>query len=175
MATKESERVAEHRKKNFDRISLLLEKGGRQLVKVLALREDCTSAELCRRAILSRAGLRIFPFPDQIEQLDGVETQKQAQAAIMRLQGSEMASETVQHIIDNLSAEPSTGQFVAILSESDIADLSFAMKQIQAAIKAAQQNTKKETVTVGLSGRSVGVLRRFMANLVDKEKSLTKY
>lgn len=172
MATKESERVAEHRKRNFDRISLLLEKGGRQLVKVLALREDCTATEIFRRAILARAGLRIFPFPDKIKQLEEVETQSQARAAIMRLQAAEMGSEVVQHIIDGLSSEPSTGQFAAILSESDIADLTFAMKQIQASISTAQndtkRNTKKETVTVNLSGRSVGVLRRFMANLVEK-------
>ena len=175
MATKESERVAEHRRKNFDRISLLLEKGGRELVRVLALREDCTGAELCRRAILARAGLRISPYPGQIQKLEEVQTQQQAQAAIMRLQGSEMASETVQHIIDNLSSEPSTGQFVAFLSKADIAELSFAMQQIQSAISAAQKNTKKETIAVKLSGQSVGVLRRFMANIVDKKLITPKY
>ena len=175
MATKESERVAEHRRKNFDRISLLLEKGGRELVRVLALREDCTGAELCRRAIIARAGLRISPYPDQIQKLEEVHTQQQAQAAIMRLQGSEMASETVQHIIDNLSSEPSTGQFVAFLSKADIAELSFAMQQIQSAISATQKSTKKETIAVKLSGQSVGVLRRFMANLAEKESTTTIY
>ena len=70
MATKESKRVDEHRRKYFDRISSLIEKGGNALINTLAIREGVTKAEVIRRSILARAGLRYMPFPDDLKALE---------------------------------------------------------------------------------------------------------
>ena len=167
MATKESLRVAAHRDKYCDRLSLTMERGGKELVRVLTLRDDCTITEEFRRAILNRAGLRVMPYPDQLEQLKEVEMPKEAHAAIMRLQDAETASTSRQHIVDSLAAEPSTREYKAILRDSDTVDLYAAITQIKMALDSAMIIDHRQPVSFELSGRGLCALRRLLANVID--------
>ena len=61
MAKKESKRVMAIRQRDYDRISFTTPKGLRYLVRAQALREEVSSAEMMRRAILARCGLVSIP------------------------------------------------------------------------------------------------------------------
>ena len=89
MPTEESKRVMNQRKANYDQISFLIETGGRELIRVLALREGCSGSEVIRRAVLARAGIRQLPYPDKLQMLDGVSNAKDAETAIGELQKAE--------------------------------------------------------------------------------------
>lgn len=89
MATKESKRVIKQRKQNYDRFSVLTEKGGNQILRVLALREGVSIAEMIRRAILARGGLRMLPYPDTLADLEKVTTKEEAEAALVMIQERE--------------------------------------------------------------------------------------
>jgi len=181
MATPETERVNKHRKNNFDRIYLLLEKGGGKLAKALALREGVSVAELCRRALYARGGLRAMPYPDALQAMGEPETKEEARAAIYRLQAAEEATEIVKHIMDGLSAEPAAKRFETVMTSADIAEFQEAVRRITAAIDTAKETepdaqtitddnqTIKNPVKVKLTGREIGILRRFLANIEDTE------
>lgn len=87
MATKESQRTMKSRRAH-DQVSFLMGKGGRELLRVLALRggKDYTAAEVLRSAVLVTAGLRKMPSAADLADLRTVTTPAEAEAAIMRLQ-----------------------------------------------------------------------------------------
>lgn len=177
MATPETQRVNKHRRNNFDRVSILLEKGGSKLAKVLALREGVSVAELFRRALYARGGLRSMPYPDTLEKIGEPQTQAEARAAVYRLQASEESSEIMRHVMDGLSAEPPAKQFETVMTAADIAEFSEAVRRITAAIDNAKDTEPdaqtitdenqilKNPVKVNLTGREIGILRRFLANI----------
>lgn len=171
MATKESKRVNTHRRKNFDRVTILVEKGCTRLLHIAALREGVSMTEMIRRAIIARCGLRVMPYPDQLAELDDVTTPEEARKAILRLQAHETSSEIIQHLIDKLSPEPRDAQFLATMGQADIHDFRNAVKQINTAIDAEEpeDNVFAEPVTVKLSGLEVGVLRRMLANMIPQD------
>lgn len=168
MATEETKRVDRHRKENFDRVSLLVEKGGRRLLQAMAIREGVSMTEMLRRAILARAGLRMMPYPEKLEELAGIETEEEAQAAIRRLQAHEMSSEIIQHLIDVLSPESDETGFSVRMDHADIFEFRDAVAKIDKAIQAQhpQDHPAAPPVTVHLTGREVGILRRFLANII---------
>lgn len=61
MAKKQSQRVMEQRKRDYDTIGFVIPKGGKHLLRAQALREGVTAAETMRRAILARCGLESMP------------------------------------------------------------------------------------------------------------------
>lgn len=88
MATKESERVARIRKRDYDRISFVMEKESRYLIRAQALREDVTSAEVMRRAILARCGLDAMPDTSTplYQAIKDAEIRPEAEEAVVKLQ-----------------------------------------------------------------------------------------
>ena len=166
MPTEESKRVDAHRRKNFDRLSVLIEKGGRELYRVLALREDCSTTEMIRRAVLARAGLRVLPYPDQLEELKTVETYRDAHTAIRRLQHREEANEIIDHLLQELGGEAATADYDITLDHSDVCEIREAMRKISAAIgEDLPPDDFAPPVTVRLKGRDIGVIRRMLANI----------
>lgn len=168
MATKESDRVQKQRRENYDRVSVLIEKGGKHLLRVLALREGVSIAEMIRRAVLARGGLRMLPYPATLEKLETVTTQEEARAAVYRMQNDEEASEIIRQVTSALAGEPENAEYTTTaLSHADIANFKHAVQRIEAAIKAEnpEDSVFAPPVTVKLYGREIGILRRMLANI----------
>lgn len=91
MAKKSSERVMSRRKRDYDRISFVMEKESRYLIRAQAIREDVTSAEVIRRAVLARCGLDRMPdtTTPQYQDIKNAEIRPEAEEAISKLQESE--------------------------------------------------------------------------------------
>lgn len=173
MAKSITERVDKYRKANFDHVSLLVEKGGRRLLHAMAIREGVSMTEMVRRAILARAGLRMMPYPEKLEELDGIETEEEARVAIRKLQHHEESSEIIQHLIDVLSPESDGTGFSVRMDHADIFELRDAVARINAAIEAEgpPATPMDDAVTIRLTGREVGILRRFLSNIIpDREE-----
>ena len=166
MANKNSTRIMEQRKANYDRVSIIIDKGGKYLLHALAKREGVGVAEMARRAILARAGLHILPYPDELERLKDIATQEEAAAAINLLQAQEESSEIVQHLIDVLSPEAKNKPVTVQMDRSTIAEMENAMATIgKAMAKVKPDDVFSDPVQVQLTGYEVGVLRRFLANI----------
>lgn len=90
MATEESKRKLKQRKRDHDQVSFLIPKGGRRLLRVMAIKERCTAADVIRRAIMARAGLERVPDDNLLDKLDTVNTRKDATSALIYCQ-------TVEH------------------------------------------------------------------------------
>lgn len=86
MATEESKRVMELRKKNYDQLSILVPKGYKKLLQAMSIKERCNVSEVVRRAIMARAGLEQVPEESLLVKLDAVETPKEAAAALKHCQ-----------------------------------------------------------------------------------------
>lgn len=91
MAKKESKRVMEQRKRACDRVSFVIEKDMKYLIRAQALREGVSSAEVMRRAILARCGLESVPDTTSADYktIRDAVTRADAEKAITRLQISE--------------------------------------------------------------------------------------
>ena len=167
MATKESNRVQKQRRENYDRVSVLIEKGGKHLLRVLALREGVSIAEMIRRAVLARGGLRMLPYPADLKRLETVTTQEEARTAVYRMQNNEEASEIIRHVTSALAGEPAQAEYTTELTHSDIASFRNAVQRIEAAIEAEkpEDSVFAPPVTVKLYGREIGILRRMLANI----------
>lgn len=162
MANRNSKRVMDQRKANFDQISFLFETGGRKLIRTLALREGCSGSEVIRRSILARAGLQLLPYPQDLDALDAVQNNEDAGAALRRMQNREAASEVIAHIKEALGAEPAKARYSVTITPTDVHDLVTAVQRIESAIK---ENPDTTPVTVTLSGMEIGSLRRMLANI----------
>lgn len=157
MATKRSKNTMEQRARTYDRITTLIDKGGSNLVRALALRENVSIAELMRRAILARAGLRLLPYPDKLEELAHVKDQESAKKEIRSLQTAEISGEIVRHVLEELAAEPPAAAFVVQSDDVEKDELRFVLKRIS--------DAAEQPGAIKLSGMEVGTLRRFLANI----------
>lgn len=114
MATKESKRVMELRKKNYDQLSILVPKGYKKLLQAMSIKERCNVSEVVRQAILERAGLKYLPDADGLKQLTKAETPREAARALKYCQDKEFLdnfSETVDEVVDKLSKNDTTCSF----------------------------------------------------------------
>lgn len=91
MAKKESERVMQQRRRDYDRVSFVIEKDMKYLIRAQALREGISSAEVMRRAILARCGLESMPETSSAnyKTIIDADTKADAAKAITRLQTAE--------------------------------------------------------------------------------------
>lgn len=167
MATNESKRVQKQRRENFDRVSVLIEKGGKHLLRVLALREGVSIAEMIRRAVLARGGLRVLPYPAELEKLESVTTQEEAQRAVYQMQNNETATEVMRHLSEALGGEPAQAEYTTTMTHGDIASFRNAVRRIEAAIEAAGPGDSvfSPPVEVRLYGLEIGIMRRMLANI----------
>ena len=167
MPKKNSIRVQTQRKQNYDRVSVLVAKGGKHLLRVLALREGVSIAEMIRRAVLARGGLRVLPYPDELAKLESITTQNEARMAVYRMQNNEEASETIRHVTSALAGEPAQAEYTTELTHADIANFRNAVQRIEVAIEAEhpEDGVFAPPVTVKLYGREIGIMRRMLANI----------
>jgi hypothetical protein len=167
MATNESKRVQKQRRENFDRVSVLIEKGGKHLLRVLALREGVSIAEMIRRAVLARGGLRMLPYPAELAKLETVTTKEEARRAVYRLQSNEESVEIVRHVLAGLADEPEHAEYITTMDHADIASFRDAVRRIEAAIQAEkpEESVFAPPIEVKLYGREIGIMRRMLANI----------
>lgn len=167
MPNKESMRVITQRKQNFDRVSVLIEKGGKHLLRVLALREGVSIAEMIRRSVLARGGLRMLPYPDTLDKLKDITTQKEAQRAIYAMQNAETTQEIFKCLAPMFGAEPPDAEYTTLMTHSDIAEFRLAVTRINEAINAENPDDSviAPPVAVKLYGREIGIMRRMLANI----------
>ena len=169
MATKESKRVDEHRRKYFDRISSLIEKGGNALINTLAIREGVTKAEVIRRSILARAGLRYMPFPDDLKALEEVETQDEAEYAIGHLQRKEEKDEIIKQLVEKLSPEPDSAKYNMKIDHDTRRSLLHLAGYSDPEIAELLKNRWGEEQNITASGFDIGHIRRMLANIQDTD------
>lgn len=175
MPTKESMMVAKSRMR-FDRLSVLVEKGGRHLFRVMALREGVNISELIRRAVLARAGINVLPYPAEFEKLSEVKTKKEARIAIRTLQAIDQTPQR-QEVAEMYAAERPTSEYTIFLEKRDAAEFQSIMAKAAKAIREFPPGMTEKTsgIPVTLTGKEVIVLRRALANmwrpedLIDEE------
>lgn len=166
MSAMSEDRSNRYRKNNYDRVSVLIEKPGRKLIDLLALREGLPKTEVVRRALLARAGLRILPYPEDYDKFAAdVTTQEDARKAVKRMQAHEMADEIKQHIINKLSPEGDNAEFTIQMDSADAFELRHDFQEITDAMADVPSDVFADPVTVKLTGRQIGILRRFLANI----------
>lgn len=158
MPTKESRRVDEHRRKNFDQIPVLVEKGGRALLRALAIRENVSVAELIRRAILARAGLKVWPY--NMERLSGIENSLEAKGAVLQLQREEQTDDQMKVVIEQMSSEPNNAKYHMVVN---MAELKAVIARINSSL---EHYPNSDAVMITLTGKEVGTLRRMLSNMI---------
>lgn len=159
MANKDSIRVMQQREREFDRVSILIKKGGKHLLHAQAKREDVTVAEMMRRAILARAGLKRLPDASELEQLADVETRDEARKALLALQESDSKAQVPNNL---LYRDP---RYVAIpISRKQKAEYLTALDELRKMVCDIQE-TGSAPVHVKVSQKSLAAVERLLANI----------
>ena len=70
MATDESKRVMEIKRKNYEQTNFLAPKGFKVLLRALGRKEKCSAAEIIRRSVLLHAGLENMPEDKMLNLFD---------------------------------------------------------------------------------------------------------
>lgn len=168
MALNRSKLVQDQRKRTYDRISTLIDKGGKWLLHAQAIRERVSVAEMLRRAVLSRCGLRMIPYPEDLDALSKVQTAKEADALFLRIQRKEEADEIIYKVLQELSPEPDAAQFrMEVNYDTRAVLLRIAGLPDDEIIKILKQNREDETILI--NGYEAGQLRRLLANMKRTE------
>lgn len=164
----ESERVQQSRKQNFDRISTLIDKDGKYLLHAQAIREGVSVAEMIRRSILARAGLRMLPYPADLKNLAEVRTAEEAEDAIIHLQNKEEKDEIIHHVLQAISPEPDDAKYT--VSENMVqACRRTLLLAAGVSLDDVVEILKKPAEPVILDGLDIGNLRRMLANMKKAE------
>ena len=69
MAKEESLRTMEIRSRNYDQINVLMPKGYKTILKIMAKAKKTTVADIVRKSIISSAGLKHIPTKEMIDKL----------------------------------------------------------------------------------------------------------
>ena len=170
MIVQKSKLVQEQRKRSYDRISTLIDAGGKWLIHAQAIREGVSIAEMLRRSIYARAGLRMLPYPEDLEKLAEVHTPEAAEAAILRLQAKEESNEIINRVLQKLSPEPDSSEFnLKVDADTREVLLTIAGLSIDEIAEIKKVRTEDEEVTV--TGFEIGHLRRLLANMKENTRS----
>lgn len=172
MATKESRRVMSTRKLTSDRISFVVPKGLRHLVRCQALREGVSAAEMMRQAILARCGLVNMPDitgPD-FEQVKAASTRGEAEQAIARLQYADPV-----FLESNPKKEKTTKCKLSVGYSGRNARINYTIALL--ALLDALESVKKDpgpgndwhdALDLKVAEGAVPALRRLLSNIADK-------
>jgi len=160
-ASKEGARVNAHRKKYYDRIQIMLDKGGSAMLHTLALREGMNTSAYLRRAALDRAGLNVMPY--DMSGLEDIHTAEDADAALKRLQHEEDTNPGIRKIIETAGPEADIKTFqVTIPAEEKL--LLYATMQ---KITLAANNCGGGDIKTILTGKEIRAIRRALANMEE--------
>lgn len=82
MATEKSIRSMAQRKRDYDQISFVAPKGGRNLIKALATKNGVNMAQLLISLVLNEAFLSEMPTREDLQSIPEVETEQEAESVI---------------------------------------------------------------------------------------------
>ena len=165
MAKKSSERVMKIRKRDNDRLSFLMDKESRFLIRAQAIREEVTSAEVIRRAVLARCGLDKMPdtTTPQYQDIKSVELHEEAQQALTRLQDDERDAEkkTFQTYLVTLAGKTAQDEYIGgLLALLD------AIEDIQ---PPARERGWQPSDKIAIDKRKISAVRRLLSNMEEVE------
>lgn len=160
MAKQNSERVMKQRKRDNDRISFVIDKDAKYLFRAQALREGVTMAEMIRRAVLARCGLKKTPnfATPHYSRIVNANDQESARKAILGLQLDEYMQSLEHTRPDNilltvyLAGEHMRGEYIKALL-----DLLDAVEDAKA----------DEQAPVKMSKKQIEIIRRLLANVEE--------
>lgn len=171
MVKKESKRVMEQRKRNCDRISFVVNKDAKYLIRARALREGVSSAEMMRRAILARCGLENWPEMHEWPPAHGVisynsmvncSDKESAARAIEALQQDEFMNA-------NIRTEQDDDTFYIYMPETSMKDEYLdALSDLIAAVDDAEEpwaSGKIAPMHIKISKKSLFIVRRLLSNI----------
>lgn len=165
MAKKSSERVMKIRKRDSDRISFLMDKESRFLIRAQAIREGVTSAEVMRRAILARCGLDKMPdtTTQQYQDLKNVELHVEAEQALTRLQDDERDTEkeTDQTYLVTLAGRDAQNEYIAGLLE--------LLDKIEDLMPPLRDRGWQGADKIEIDKRKISAIRRLLSNMEEVE------
>jgi hypothetical protein len=145
MATKESKRVMAQRRRDYDRISFVVDKEAKHLIRAQALREGVSSAEMIRRAILARCGLEHAPDYSS-KKYKAIVSASDKESAISAIEGLQLDEYMKQHEHDQKqdnNLHPAT-RLTPVLPQDNLRDLRLATRFLTLAL--ASQNMRDEYV-----------------------------
>lgn len=171
MANEKSLRTMETRKA-YDQVSFLMGKGGRDLLRVLALRDGghTTTTDILRRAVLDAAGLHAMPSADDLAELAAVETPADAETAIQKLQGKEEWSpaDDKAPTLDDTSyrwdVRLNPDEWEVFLNISDQIEDALRM-QNKVIVEQGMDAPGLDRIRIWMTGEELRNLRRVVANL----------
>lgn len=163
MAKKSSERVMNIRKRDNDRISFLMSKEARHLIRAQAIREGVTSAEVIRRAVLARCGLEQMPDVNtpQYQDLKTVELREEAEKALTRLQDDERDAEkeTQQTYLVTLAGRAAQNEYIA--------GLLGLLDEIEDILPPIKEKGWQSADKISLDKRKISAIRRLLSNMEE--------
>ena len=154
-----------------DQISFLTDKGGRELLRVLALREGVPVAKVLTRAALARAGLSSMPSGEEMEMLAAVDTRDAAEAAIMRLQAQEEPTQEEEATADEYTVTITPDEWGTILDLADQVEDNLAAINRTIAVKGVDA-PGTDRMHLAISTEALASLRQLLSNIqrYDKRK-----
>lgn len=175
MPTPESERVQAHRDKYFEQQPILVERGGRDLLKVLATMRGNNVSETLRKGALHDAGLNYWPYPADAEAIAAVDLddRQQVERAVRHLQNRERVQDP--EVFNELADDPLDAVFTTEVDPEDAHDLYRLCRSICRDISAqrrAAPDPLTSTTTLTMTGGQLAALRRFIANREQDLKSV---
>lgn len=162
--SKEGERVNAHRKAYFDRINLVVDKGGRALFRVLAMREGMDTSSLIRRSVLARAGLSVMPF--DMEGLADINTQDDAAAVVQRLQQEEDTNPGIKKMVEVAGPEANNKTFEVTIDPDMEMILKGTIYKLDLA-RSRRIDSGAPTTQMVITGEELRTLRRILANIKE--------
>ena len=165
MAKKSSERVMNIRKRDNDRISFVMEKDARYLIRAQAIREGVTSAEVMRRAILARCGLEKMPdtTTPQYQEIKFVELHREAEQSLTRLQDDERDTEqeTQATYLVTLAGKTALNKYVVGLLD--------LLDKIGDTLPPTNERGWQPADKIVMDKRKLSAIRRLLSNIEEVE------
>ena len=162
MAKKESKRVMEQRKRDCDRVSFVVPKDAKYLIRARALREGVSSAEMMRRAILARCGLNSWPKLDEWPPHPGVMSynalthcadRESAAVALEKLQEDEFMN-------TNIKTEQDGDTFVIYMPETTMKD-----EYIKSLLDLLDAVEDASPTHIKINKKSLSIVQRLLSNI----------
>lgn len=168
MATKGSKRVMDQRRRDYDRISFVVDKDAKHLIRAQALREGVSSAEMIRRAILARCGLENTPnfASPHYNAVISAQDKESATRAIEGLQLDEYVEARTKSPRKQLDLDSDLYMTVMLSSQGMQEEYIKSLLDLLDAIEATKP-VFADPVKIKFPKKNMAVLRRLLANIEE--------
>lgn len=168
VAKKSSQRVMDIRKRNCDRVSFVIDKDAKHLIRAQALREGVSSAEVMRRAILARCGLEEMPntADKRYQPIKDAVTKADAEKAITGLQALETEKYENKREWEKELTIPATIMFAGRNEKIRyITSLLELLQMIRTTPTPAPVNEWQAPMQIDIRRDTIPIIRRMLSNV----------